>query len=65
MTFDLEDLLDFSFLSIALMLSVFIGKINNILSYVTFDVVSDALSICIQILVMLGLVMKLKKFRKK
>jgi hypothetical protein len=65
MIFDLEDLLDFSFLSIALMLSMFIGKINAMLSYVTFDLVSDFFSLSIQILVILGLVLKLKKFRKK
>ena len=65
MILDLEDILDFSFLSIALILSMFIGKINSILCYVTFDVISDVLSISIQILVLLGLIMKLKKFRKK
>ena len=65
MILDLEDILDFSFLSIALILSMFIGKINSILCYITFDVISDVLSISIQILVLLGLVMKLKKFRKK
>lgn len=65
MILDLEDILDFSFLSIALILSMFIGKINSILCYVTFDVISDILSISIQILVLLGLIMKLKKFIKK
>tara|TARA_R110000823_G_scaffold295661_1_gene415415 strand:+ start:988 stop:1185 length:198 start_codon:yes stop_codon:yes gene_type:complete len=65
MHLDLEDILDFSFLSIALMLSMFIGKINSVLCYVTFDIVSDVLSISIQVLVLLGLIMKLKKFRKK
>jgi hypothetical protein len=65
MILDLEDILDFSFLSIALILSMFIGKINSILCYVTFDVISDVLSVSIQILVLLGLIMKLKKFRKK
>lgn len=65
MILDLEDILDFSFLSIALMLSMFIGKINSILCYVTFDIISDVLSISIQVLVLLGLIMKLKKFRKK
>ena len=65
MILDLDDILDFSFLSIALMLSMFIGKINSILCYVTFDIISDVLSISIQVLVLLGLIMKLKKFRKK
>ena len=65
MILDLEDILDFSFLSIALMLSMFIGKINSILCYVTFDIISDVLSISIQVLVLLGLIMKLRKFRKK
>lgn len=65
MILDLDDILDFSFLSIALMLSMFIGKINSILCYVTFDIISDVLSISIQVLVLLGLIMKLRKFRKK
>ena len=65
MILDLDDILDFSFLSIALILSMFIGKINSILCYVTFDIISDVLSISIQVLVLLGLIMKLKKFRKK
>jgi len=65
MILELEDILDFSFLSIALILSMFIGKINSILCYVTFDIISDVLSISIQVLVLLGLIMKLKKFRKK
>ena len=65
MILELEDILDFSFLSIALILSMFIGKINSILCYVTFDIISDVLSISIQVLVLLGLIMKLRKFRKK
>jgi len=65
MILDLDDILDFSFLSIALIFSMFIGKINSILCYVTFDIISDVLSISIQVLVLLGLIMKLKKFRKK
>jgi len=65
MILDLDDILDFSFLSIALMLSMFIGKINSILCYITFDIISDVLSISIQVLVLLGLIMKLRKFRKK
>ena len=57
--------MDFSFLSIALILSMFIGKINIFLSYITFDIVSDLLSVAIQIMVLWGLVYKIKKFRNK
>ena len=61
----LDDIMDFSFLSIALILSMFIGKINIFLSYITFDIVSDLLSVAIQIMVLWGLVYKIKKFRNK
>ena len=65
MILDLEDILDFSFLSVALMLSMLIGKINTILCFITFDFISDVLSISIQVMVLIGLVFKLKKFRNK
>ena len=65
MTFDLEDILDFSFLSVALILSMLIGKINIMLSFITFDVISNLLSISIQVMVLIGLIFKLKKFRNK
>jgi len=65
MIFKLEDILDFSFLSIALILSMFIGKINNMLCFITFDIISDVLSIAIQVLVLIGLIMKTKKWRNK
>ena len=65
MLLKLEDILDFSFLSIALILSMFIGKINNMLCFITFEVISDTLSIAIQILVLIGLIMKTKKWRNK
>ena len=65
MLLKLEDILDFSFLSIALILSMFIGKINNILSSITFEFLSDLLSLSIQFLVLLGLYYKLKRFKKK
>ena len=65
MVLKLEDILDFSFLSIAFLLSMFIGKINHFLCFITFEVISDTLSIAIQIMVLVGLIYKLKKFRKK
>ena len=65
MVLKLEDILDFSFLSIAFLLSMFIGKINHFLCFITFDVVSDVLSIAIQLMVLIGLIYKLRKFRKK
>tara|TARA_R100000655_G_scaffold98091_1_gene141316 strand:+ start:4014 stop:4217 length:204 start_codon:yes stop_codon:yes gene_type:complete len=65
MLLKLEDILDFSFLSIALILSMFIGKINNMLCFITFEVISDTLSIAIQILVLIGLIHKTRKWRKK
>lgn len=65
MILKLDDIIDFSFLSLAFIVSMFIGKINYLLSFVTFDIVSDILSIGIQILVLWGLIHKVKKFRKK
>lgn len=65
MLLKLEDIMDFSFLSLAFILSMFIGKINNMLCFITFDIISDVLSIAIQILVLIGLIMKTKKWRKK
>ena len=65
MLLKLEDILDFSFLSIALILSMFIGIINNMLCFITFEVISDTLSIAIQILVLIGLIHKTRKWRKK
>ena len=65
MVIRLEDIIDFSILSMALMVSMFIGKINMFLSYITFEAVSDVLSIAIQILVLWGLIHKVKKFKKK
>ena len=65
MTLNLDDILDVSFLSIAFLLSIFIDKINNMLCFITFEVISDTLSIAIQILVLWGLIHKVKKFRKK
>ena len=62
---NLDDILDFSFLSIAFILSLFIGKIQNMLCFITFDVVSNILSIAIQILVLWGLIHKVKKFKNK
>jgi hypothetical protein len=65
MTLNLDDILDFSFLSIALLLSMFIDKINNMLCFITFEVISDTLSIAIQILVLWGLIHKTRKWSKK
>ena len=65
MTLNLDDILDFSFLSIAFLLSMFIGNINSFLSSITMELVSDILSLAIQILVLWGLIHKVKQFRKK
>ena len=65
MILKLEDIMDFSFLSLAFILSMFIGKINNMLCFITFEVISDVLSIAIQILVLIGLIHKTRKWRKK
>ena len=65
MILKLEDIMDFSFLSIAFILSMFIGEINTFFNFITFEVISNILSIAIQILVLVGLVHKVKKFRKK
>ena len=65
MILKLDDILDFSFLSVAFILSLAIGKINHFLCFITFDVVSNVLSVAIQIMVLWGLIYKIKKFRKK
>ena len=65
MVYKLEDILDFSFLSLAFILSIVIGKINDMLCFITFEVISDTLSIAIQILVLIGLIHKTRKWRKK
>ena len=65
MVYKLEDIMDFSFLSLAFILSIAIGKINDMLCFITFEVISDTLSIAIQILVLIGLIHKTKKWRKK
>ena len=65
MLLKLEDILDFSFLSLAFMLSMFMGEIKDILSLVTFEFVSNVLSLAIQFLVLLGVYYKLKRFKKK
>lgn len=65
MDYTLDDILDFSFLSIAFILSIFIDKIQNMLCFITFDIVSDILSVAIQILVLWGLIHKVKKFKNK
>jgi len=65
MVLKLEDILDFSFLSIAFILSMFIGEINSFFNFITFEIISNILSVAIQILVLIGLLHKVKKFRKK
>lgn len=65
MILKLEDILDFSFLSIAFVLSMFIGEINTLFTFITFEIISNILSVAIQILVLVGLLHKVKKFRKK
>ena len=65
MIYKLEDIMDFSFLSLAFILSMFIGKLNEMLCFITFEVISDVLSIAIQILVLIGLIHKTRKWRKK
>ena len=57
--------MDFSFLSLAFILSMAIGEINHILCFITFDIISDILSVAIQLLVLIGLIHKTKKWRKK
>jgi len=65
MIIKLEDISDFSFLSLAIILSLFIGKINQFLNLITFESVSNLLSLSIQFMVLLGLFYKMKKFKKK
>lgn len=65
MLLKLENILDFSFLSLAILLSLFIGKINEILSTITFELLSNTLSLAIQFMVLVGLYYKVKQFKKK
>jgi hypothetical protein len=65
MTIKLDDILDFSVLSIALFLSMFIGDITSFLSQITYDVVSQTLSLLIQVCVLWGLIYKMRNFKKK
>jgi hypothetical protein len=61
----LEDIFDFSFLSLAILISFYVGKLNEFMSLITFDSISNFLSLSIQFMVLLGLYYKMKKFRKK
>jgi len=65
MILKLEDIMDFSFLSLAFILSMFIGEIHTFFNYITFEVISNILSVGIQIMVLWGLIYKVKKFKKK
>jgi len=65
MTLNLDDILDFSFLSLAIILSFFIDNINEIISSITYEFLSNTLSLAIQFMVLLGLIYKMKKFKKK
>ena len=53
MILKLEDILDFSFLSIAFVLSMFIGEIHASLNFITFNVVSDILSVAMVLLLLI------------
>jgi|TARA_B100000475_G_C14770058_1_gene218703 TRAP-type mannitol/chloroaromatic compound transport system permease large subunit len=65
MTINLDDILDFSFLSLAIILSFFIDNINQIISSITYEFLSNTLSLAIQFMVLLGLIYKMRKFKKK
>ena len=65
MTLNLDDIVDFSFLSLAIMLSFFIDNINQIISSITYEFLSNTLSLAIQFTVLLGLIYKMRKFKKK
>ena len=60
-----EDILDFSFLSIALLISIFISNINSVMQYFTYEILSNGLSLLIQFFVLLGVIYKFKSIRKK
>jgi len=61
----LEDIFDFSFLSLAIILSIYVGKLNEIMTLITFEYISNILSLSIQFMVLLGLYYKMRKFKKK
>jgi hypothetical protein len=65
MLLKLEDILDFSFLSFAFLISIFINQIHSFMNLITFEVLSDMLSLGIQFFVLLGVIYKFKSIRKK
>tara|TARA_R110002051_G_scaffold323218_2_gene416099 strand:- start:552 stop:764 length:213 start_codon:yes stop_codon:yes gene_type:complete len=65
MLLELEDIMDFSFLSFAFLISIFINKIHSLMDFITFSFVSDILSLGIQFFVLLGVIYKFKRIKDK
>lgn len=65
MLLKLEDFMDFSFLSFAFLISIFINKIHSFMDLITFHFVSDILSLAIQFFVLLGVIYKFKRIKDK
>jgi hypothetical protein len=65
MLLKLEDIMDFSFLSFAFLISIFINKIHAFMDLITFAFVSDVLSLGIQFFVLLGVIYKFKRIKDK
>jgi uncharacterized membrane protein len=65
MLLKLEDIADFSFLSLAFLVSIFINKIHGFMNLITFEAISDVLSLAIQFFVLLGVVYKFKRIKDK
>tara|TARA_Y100000310_G_C20429867_1_gene690936 strand:+ start:36 stop:248 length:213 start_codon:yes stop_codon:yes gene_type:complete len=63
MVLKLEDILDFSFLSFAFLISIFINQIHSFMNLITFEVISDVLSLGIQFFVLLGVIYKFKRIK--
>ena len=59
----LEDIVDFSFLSFAFLISIFINKIHSFMDLITFSFLSDILSLGIQFFVLLGVIYKFKRIK--
>ena len=57
--------MDFSFLSFAFLISIFINKIHSFMDLITFHFVSDILSLAIQFFVLLGVIYKFKRIKDK
>ena len=60
-----EDIAEFSFLTIAVLISVFMDSAVNWLSYITYDILADGIGLGIQFFVLLTLIKKFFRNNEK